>query len=219
MALAIKPLGDAAVIVDVTATPIDAAEVLHTVMALHSAIMTAIHTEQLAGVVDVIPAAETIVVTVDPARLTPAQATEVIKGLPVSVSVSALTPPTTIEIPVTYDGVDLADVARSLNVTTGELISIHTSTSWVAAFGGFAPGFMYLTAAQYPLQVPRHSSPRTAIPAGSVGLAGGFSAVYPQQSPGGWQIIGITREVMWDSNRDRPSLIQPGDAVRFVEES
>ncbi|AKK05456.1 allophanate hydrolase subunit 1 [Corynebacterium mustelae] len=219
MALAIRPLGDAALIVDVTATPIDATKILDTVMELHSAIMEAIRNEQLVGIVDIVPAAETIVVTVDPAQLTPTQAAKVIKALPVSASASALDPMVTIEIPVRYDGLDLTDTARALDVTTKELIAIHTSTRWIAAFGGFAPGFMYLTAANYPFQVPRRSSPRTAIPAGSVGLAGSYSAVYPQQSPGGWQIIGTTREILWDSYRERPSLIQPGDAVRFVEES
>lgn len=219
LTLAVKQVGDAALIIDVTAAPIDANKVLSTVMALHSAIMEAIRNEHLVGVVDIIPAAETIMLTVDPAQLPPAQAAEVIKALPVSDSASALAPPTTVEIPVTYDGVDLTDIARALEVTTQELIAIHTSTQWIAAFGGFAPGFMYLTAANYPLQVPRRSSPRTGIPAGSVGLAGSYSAVYPQQSPGGWQIIGTTREIMWESNRDRPSLIQPGDAVQFVEES
>ena len=88
---------------------------------------------------------------------------------------------------------------------------------WRAAFGGFAPGFTYLTPTGDWWDVPRHSQPRPSIPAGSVGLAGEFSGVYPQASPGGWQLLGTTTTPMWDLTRESPALIQPGDTVRFVE--
>jgi KipI family sensor histidine kinase inhibitor len=85
------------------------------------------------------------------------------------------------------------------------------------AFGGFAPGFAYLVGGDPRLQVPRRDSPRTSVPAGSVGLAGEFSGVYPRSSPGGWQLIGRTELAMWDVRRDPPALLVAGATVRFVE--
>ena len=84
------------------------------------------------------------------------------------------------------------------------------------AFCGFAPGFAYLAGGDPALRVPRRRSPRTAVPAGSVGLAGEFTGVYPRQMPGGWQLIGRTDAVLWDLDRDPPALLPPGTRVRFV---
>ena len=98
-----------------------------------------------------------------------------------------------------------------------DLIKWHTSTTWVAAFGGFAPGFAYcVPESGQSLSVPRLSSPRTEVPAGAVALAGEFSAVYPRVSPGGWQLIGTTDAPMWDSAADPPALLAPGDKVHYV---
>jgi KipI family sensor histidine kinase inhibitor len=85
------------------------------------------------------------------------------------------------------------------------------------AFGGFAPGFAYLTGGDSRLRVPRRSEPRTTVPAGSVALAGEYSAVYPRSSPGGWQLIGRTDAAIWDLEHDPPALLRPGTWVRFVE--
>ena len=120
----------------------------------------------------------------------------------------------TIEVDVVYDGADLAAVADAMGSSVEAVIERHTSTTWTAAFGGFAPGFAYLDGGGA-LSVPRRSSPRTVVPAGSVALAGGFSAVYPRESPGGWQLIGRTDAVMWDPSRSEPALVAPGDRVRF----
>ena len=122
-----------------------------------------------------------------------------------------------IEIPVTYDGPDLADVASHTGLSKEEVVAAHTGTPWTVAFGGFAPGFAYLVGGDERLVVPRRESPRTSVPAGSVGLAGEFSGVYPRSSPGGWQLIGHTDAVMFDVDRDPPALLAPGAAVRFVE--
>lgn len=121
----------------------------------------------------------------------------------------------TVEIDVVYDGEDLADVGELTGLGERGVIEAHTGAEWTAAFGGFAPGFAYLVAPGDPLEVPRRDSPRTAVPAGSVALAGRFSAVYPQRSPGGWQLIGHTNAPLWDVNRDEPALIRPGDTVRY----
>lgn len=123
-----------------------------------------------------------------------------------------------IEIAVTYDGADLDDVASHTGLTTDEVVAAHTDTPWTVAFGGFAPGFAYLVGGDERLTVPRRDTPRTNVPAGSVGLAGEFSGVYPRSSPGGWQLIGRTDEVMFDVDRDPPALLSPGATVRFVRQ-
>ncbi len=124
-----------------------------------------------------------------------------------------------IEIAVTYDGPDLADVAKHTGMSEQEVVAAHTGKPWTVAFGGFAPGFAYLVGGDDRLVVPRRETPRTSVPAGSVGLAGEFSGVYPRSSPGGWQLIGHTDAVMFDVDRDPPALLMPGAPVRFVEDT
>lgn len=118
-------------------------------------------------------------------------------------------------VPVTYDGADLSEVARQTGLTADEVVAAHTETPWRVAFGGFAPGFAYLVGGDPRLRVPRRAAPRTAVPAGSVGLAGEFSGVYPRSSPGGWQLIGHTDLQLWDLDRDPPALLSAGALVRF----
>lgn len=118
-------------------------------------------------------------------------------------------------IPTTYDGPDLAEVARLTGLTEAEVVAAHTGSEWRVAFGGFAPGFAYLGGGDPRLQVPRRETPRTRVPAGAVGLAGEFSGVYPRESPGGWQLIGRTDLVLWDLSREQPALLSAGATVRF----
>jgi KipI family sensor histidine kinase inhibitor len=134
---------------------------------------------------------------------------------PVAAAVGA--PARTVEIPVVYDGEDLDDVARLTGLTPAEVVQAHTTSTWTVAFGGFAPGFSYLVGGDARLVVPRRDSPRARVPAGSVGLAGEFSGVYPRVSPGGWQLIGHTDLAMWDSHRDEPALLVAGMTVRFAD--
>ena len=110
----------------------------------------------------------------------------------------------------------LADVAALLGIDPREVVERHTSGVWTVAFGGFAPGFGYLAGVPG-LEVPRRTSPRPRVPAGAVALAGEFSGIYPRVSPGGWQLIGTTRAVLWDPEREPAALLQPGSAVRFRE--
>jgi KipI family sensor histidine kinase inhibitor len=117
---------------------------------------------------------------------------------------------------VRYDGPDLPEVAEHLGISPAELVARHTGAAWRVAFAGFAPGFGYLTGDDPTLDVPRRREPRTRIPAGSVGLAGQFSGVYPTASPGGWQLIGSTTERMWDLDRPEPALLVPGVRVTFT---
>ena len=120
-----------------------------------------------------------------------------------------------IAIPTTYDGPDLPEVATLTGLSEAEVVQAHTGSEWRVAFGGFAPGFAYLVGGDPRLQVPRRDTPRTKVPAGSVGLAGEFSGVYPRESPGGWQLIGRTAAVLWDLARDEPALLTAGATVRF----
>ena len=121
-----------------------------------------------------------------------------------------------VEIPVVYDGEDLAEVGRLTGLGVDGVIRAHSEADWFAAFGGFAPGFMYCASEAAPFEAPRRSSPRTAVPAGAVAVAGAFSAVYPRTSPGGWQLLGHTTAALWDLGREQPALLQPGDRVRYV---
>ncbi|MFI7004090.1 allophanate hydrolase subunit 1 [Nocardia sp. NPDC050175] len=186
------------------------------------------------GAQDVLPAAETVLVTL----LSPEHAESVrqeivtlLRELQQSTAaedsdiVSRGTPPDNdspddpLLVPVHYDGADLAEVARLLDRTEAEVIAEHTGTVWRCAFVGFAPGFGYLESPDARLTVPRRPQSRTTIPAGAVALAGGYSAVYPRSTPGGWHLIGTTGLRMWDVDRDPPSLIRAGGFVRFVAET
>jgi KipI family sensor histidine kinase inhibitor len=120
-----------------------------------------------------------------------------------------------VEVPTVYDGPDLDAVARHWEVTTREVVELHTSTEMLVAFCGFAPGFAYCTGLER--SVPRLDEPRTRVPAGAVGLADQFTGVYPSASPGGWQLVGRTELVLWDERRDPPATLVPGTRVRFVE--
>lgn len=165
--------------------------------------------------VDIVPGARTVLVTVEhPAelvavraalgRLSPSSATEQLSDR-------------VVEIPTVYDGPDLDEVARLTGLSTTAVIAAHTGQEWKVSFGGFAPGFAYLSGPDRRLQVPRRSEPRSRVPAGSVGLADAFSGVYPRESPGGWQLIGRTDLVLFDLERDPPALLMPRTRVRFVE--
>jgi KipI family sensor histidine kinase inhibitor len=124
-----------------------------------------------------------------------------------------------VEVPTVYDGPDLEAVARHWEVSTREVVDLHTSGEMVVAFCGFAPGFAYCTGSSARRPVPRLGEPRTRVPAGSVGLADVFTGVYPSASPGGWQLIGRTELVLWDESREQPATLAPGTRVRFVEVS
>ncbi|MFC9398380.1 5-oxoprolinase subunit PxpB [Streptomyces sp. NPDC057027] len=121
-----------------------------------------------------------------------------------------------VEVPVRYDGPDLPEVAAFWGVSVEAAVRIHTAAEFRVAFCGFAPGFGYLTGLGERYGVPRRATPRTAVPAGSVALAGPYTGVYPRSSPGGWQLIGTTDLVLWDAERDPAALLTPGTRVRFT---
>ncbi|RYF24611.1 MAG: 5-oxoprolinase subunit PxpB [Comamonadaceae bacterium] len=179
------------------------------------ALLASLKRDPIAGIDELVPAARTVLVQFQPTVTSFAALVDAIAQR--DVSAAAQRSDTLIEIPVHYDGEDLAEVAQILGITPAEVIRRHTGSEYTVAFTGFAPGFGYLVGGHPSLNVPRRSTPRTRIPAGAVGLAGTFSGVYPQASPGGWQIIGTTPTAMWDIDRDVPALLQPGYRVRFVD--
>jgi KipI family sensor histidine kinase inhibitor len=121
-----------------------------------------------------------------------------------------------VEIPVVYDGDDLAGVATATGLTVAEVVDRHISSTYRCAFCGFAPGFGYLTGLDPSLHLPRRATPRPRVPAGSVAIAAAYSAVYPTASPGGWHLLGRTEVELWRTDRDPPAMITPGAFVRFV---
>jgi KipI family sensor histidine kinase inhibitor len=163
---------------------------------------------------EVVPAARTVLFSEvgDVARLE-----EEIAGWDLTSAVDTVAAGPLVEVPTVYDGPDLGSVARHWDVTTREVVDLHTSTEMVVAFCGFAPGFAYCTSPQLDRTVPRLADPRTKVPAGSVGLADVFTGVYPTASPGGWRLVGSTGLALWDPERVQPATLAPGTRVRFVE--
>lgn len=130
--------------------------------------------------------------------------------------VGAVHPPRLVEIPVTYDGADLNELAARTGLSPREIVERHCATTYTVAFCGFAPGFAYLSGLDPVLQVPRRAQPRTSVPAGSVAVAGPYSAVYPRSSPGGWHLLGRSGITLFDLHHDPPALLAPPALVRFV---
>ena len=196
------PYGDRAVLVEVG----DPAAV--------PGVRAALAAAPLPGQLDLVPAARTVLVVLDRPptdvdlavlrRLTPAARD--------GGEVRAV-----LELPVTFDGPDLADVARRTGREPAAVVAALTATRFAVAFSGFAPGFGYLTGLPPELHVPRRATPRTRVPAGAVGLAGPYAGVYPRASPGGWQLVGRTEVVLFDVDRDPPALLVPGTPVRLRE--
>jgi KipI family sensor histidine kinase inhibitor len=168
------------------------------------------------GVLDLVPAARTLLVVTDPDVTSLSSVSEAIRRI--EPRENRQDSGELVEIPVTYDGEDLEEAARLLGCDAEEVVRRHTTAQWTVAFCGFMPGFGYLVSKEWSAQVPRRPSPRKKVPSGSVGLAGEFSGVYPRESPGGWQLIGRTELAMFDPSRDPAALLRPGTRVRFVDE-
>jgi KipI family sensor histidine kinase inhibitor len=120
-----------------------------------------------------------------------------------------------IEIPVRYDGMDLAEVAAAVGIPVADVIALHSGAQYTVAAVGFSPGFPYLSGLPPRLGLPRRKTPRLAVPAGSVAIAGGQAGIYPYASPGGWHVLGRTGIALFDPAQARPALLRPGDRVKF----
>ena len=130
-----------------------------------------------------------------------------------------LAEPRQVEIPVVYGGSggpDLAEVARAAELTSQQVVELHSSADYVVYFIGFQPGFPYLGGLDERLHTPRRAEPRLVVPGGSVGIGGSQTGIYPLAAPGGWQLIGHTPLSLFDPQQQPPTLLRPGDSVRFV---
>jgi KipI family sensor histidine kinase inhibitor len=196
----VLPYGDRALLVEVA----DLAAV--------AAVRGALERSPLPGQRDLVPAARTVLVVLDraPSDLDVATLRRLPLGAPADGGAAA-----TVELSVVFDGADLDEVAALTDRTAADVVRLLTTVELTVAFCGFAPGFGYLTGLPEELHLPRRATPRTRVPAGSVALAGPFAGVYPQASPGGWQLVGRTDAVLFDVDRDPPALLAPGTTVRF----
>ncbi len=199
----ILPMGERALLVEVA--DLAAAMSLHTRLAASPP----------PGVVDLVPAARTVLVVFDPDRVSVARVRDVIAEAAAS-DVVPVVAAATVELPVVYDGEDLHDLARLLGLSAETLAARHAATLWTVAFTGFAPGFGYLAGEGWDLVVPRRPTPRTRVRAGAVGLAGEFCGAYPRETPGGWQLIGTTTATLFDPDAAAPALLAPATRVRFI---
>ncbi|GAA1845815.1 allophanate hydrolase subunit 1 [Pseudonocardia alni subsp. carboxydivorans] len=177
-----------------------------------AAVVAAVRDAALPEVRELVPAARTVLVEVATGAATErvvqvARAADAAAGEAGTGTVHTL--------PVTYDGADLALVAETAGLSVDEVVALHSGAEYRVDFCGFAPGFGYLSGLPEPLRQPRLESSRTAVPAGSVGIADVYSCVYPRRSPGGWRLIGRTDTVLFDPDADPPALFTPGDRVRF----
>lgn len=187
-----RPYGERALLID-TVSPLPLAAATRTVT----------------GVVDVVPGdGSLLVVFADRSARAAFRLPEVASAEP--------EPGPLVELPVTYDGEDLDEVAAQAGLSRDEVVTLHSGASYVVAMVGFVPGFAYLRGTPEQLHLPRRSSPRTRVPAGSVAVAAGWSGVYPRASPGGWHLLGRTHEQLWDLDRLPPALLRPGTRVRLV---
>ena len=166
----------------------------------------------LPGVVEVVPGARTVLLrTGVPAGVASIAAAALdVRPLPPKTGAARV-----VTVPVTYDGEDLDAVATLLGTSPEGVVARHTELDWTVAFCGFSPGFAYMTCPESGWVVPRRASPRTRVPAGSIGLAGEYCGCYPTPSPGGWQLIGRTDATLWNPGAEPPALLTPGTRVRF----
>ena len=199
----LRPAGERALLVEV--------DDLETVHRLHAAVAAL----GQPGVTELVPGYRTLLVVADPAEA--GTLDELAAALPtLELPPAEAVTGDPVEIPVRYDGEDLDEVARLTGLDAGEVVRRHTAPTYTVAFLGFSPGFPYLVGLDPALEVPRLDTPRTSIPAGSVGLAGTQTGIYPTASPGGWRLIGRTGATLFDPARDPPALLAPGGRLRFT---
>lgn len=197
----LHPMGDAALLVE-TRDSAEAQQLRRTLAA-----------QDLPGLRQLIPGHSSLLIAVDPLV---ADLDALAARLPELLRTPEPAPvPRQHEIGVSYGGDDLAAVAAALSMSAEEVVRRHSAPIYSVAFLGFAPGFAYLTGLDPKLMLPRLPTPRTRTPAGAVAVAGEFTGIYPQATPGGWQVLGVTTTNLFDVARTQPALLAPGDQVRF----
>ena len=208
------PVGDRAVTVDL---PDVAADALRDVI---RALDLRVRGDAPVGVTALVPAIRSLTLHYDPTRIDYGALSDYVAAAMATLVVTATEPRTPIAIPVCYGGEfgpDLDDVARAHDTTADAIVAEHTSRDYVVAMIGFLPGFPYLEGLSAALHTPRRDTPRTNVPAGSVGIGGASTGIYPFASPGGWHVIGRTPHTLFDPQRTQASLLAAGDRVRFMQ--
>jgi len=216
-----QPLGERAVLLDFPGTP-PSLDLQQRLWRLREQVLA--RHDELHVTADCVPGMGNLCWVFDPDRLDSASACARLLKLWQAVCDKPLPASTRgrlVEVPVHYGGEagpDLADVARHHGLPPRELVRLHSEAEYRVFFLGFLPGFAYLAGLPEALHTPRRATPRTAVPAGSVGIGGAQTGVYPCTSPGGWQLIGRTELRLFDADAQPPTLLQPGDRLRFVVE-
>lgn len=202
----VRHVGDSALLVEVGS----AAEAHRVRAALESARQGG----ELPGLLETVAGACTVLALVDPLGCDPRAVEQVL--LRSAAGETEPYRPRTVRIPVHYDGEDLADVAELTGLTVDEVVRRHAAATYTVAFLGFSPGLGYISGLDPALNVPRRATPRERVPAGSVAIAGEYTTIYPQATPGGWRLLGHTDLDIFDPTRTPPGVFAPGDQVRFV---
>ena len=198
-AIRCRPAGAYAVLLEVDG--------LRQVQALYAALLR----QPLLGISDIVPAESTVLLIGPRAAALAAQACQWSLDAPDTADEAPA-----IDVPVVYDGADLAELQQLTGLDREGLIAAHSGSQWTVAFCGFAPGFAYLSGGVAQLgPIPRLPTPRPRVPAGAVALADRYCGIYPRESPGGWRLLGRTAAPLWDLSRARPALLTPGARVRF----
>lgn len=216
----IEPLGDSALLIELGHAIDDAT---------HSRVRAAFEIlSRQPGLRDIVPAYTTVAVHYEPLlfagdAVLPYDAVRQIVAAALADLPDGASPDGRVmEIPVRYggsDGPDLNHVSRHTGLTPAEIISLHAAATYTVYMIGFTPGFPYLGGLPARLATPRRATPRQSVPAGSVGIAGSQTGIYPLETPGGWQLIGRTDERLFRPELDPPTLLRIGDRVRFVDVS
>ncbi len=184
------------------------------------ALAAAVDEAAIIGVRDVVPTFNAVTVHFDPTQTDPEELKRRLLDLAIHTASShASAPPQTVSVPVHYggeDGPDLEELSRQVGLPPSQVVQLHRSVLYRVFMLGFSPGFPYLGTVPDQIAVPRLDRPRQKVPAGSVGIAGKQTGIYPQESPGGWRLIGRTPLKLFDPKRPDPFLLKPGDRVRFV---
>lgn len=180
--------------------------------------MAAVETKKIRGIIEMVPTYRSLMIHYDIFTVEYMELVAILQELEAQLDNIDLPLPQVIEIPTLYGGEwgpDIENVGRHNGLTIEEVIEIHSSREYLIYMLGFTPGFPYLGGMDEKIATPRLETPRTKIPGGSVGVAGGQTGIYPIDSPGGWQLIGRTPIPLYDPNRDKPILLKSGNYIRF----
>ncbi len=210
-------MGEAALLVQVQPDPaLESPELAANRMVL--ALADLLDALALPGIKAVVPAINSALIRYDPAQLPPARLHADLRRIVARLAPVPATPTRVITVAVRYGGAagpDLGEVAALLGITSAEVIRLHTAQIYRVLMIGFAPGFAYAGMLPPALHLPRRSTPRTAVPQGSVAIAAGLTGIYPAVLPGGWHLIGHTELELFDPQSEPPCLLMPGDGLQF----